>query len=283
MSDDTTDKPVPAPSTGKTIEDRFTSDEVYFRAVTTAAEELKRGKRLLFLSGIAAGLTAGASILASIPVRAALGDLPGAELIGAAFYGLGFVFIVIGRYQLFTENTLTPVMLALHRECSLLQLLRLWGVVLAGNLLGAALVALMLHYSDVFEPAAAELLTETASASLSEAANRLFWTSVFAGALVATMAWLVLAVRENAARIMLILLIAFVIPAAHLHHCVFGSAETLFAVFRGEASVPSYARFLALTVFGNTLGGIVLVALLNFAQTRESQEEHTAGPTRNES
>lgn len=268
----------PSRGEGGTISDRFTNDEVYLRAVRTAAEELGRSHRAVFLSGIAAGLTAGASLLASYPVRATLGDAAGAELAGAAFYGLGFVIIIIGRYQLFTENTLTPVLLALHRECGVRRLLRLWSVVLFGNLVGAAGVASMLQFSRVFNEDAAALLTETALSAIDESTVRLFWTSVFAGALVATMAWLTLAVRENTARILLILLIALVIPIAHLHHCVFGSAETLFAVFRGEADLIGFARFLGLTVLGNTVGGVVLVALLNFAQTRESESEHTAGP-----
>ncbi|MEC9373777.1 MAG: formate/nitrite transporter family protein, partial [Planctomycetota bacterium] len=241
---------VDAPSHGETLQDRFTSDEVYLRAVKTAEEEITRSFRPLFLSGIAAGLTAGASLLASFPVRSALSETPAATIVGAAFYGLGFVFIIIGRYQLFTENTITPVMLALHRKCTLPQLFRLWGIVLAGNLVGAALVALMLHLSDVFSEESSALLIETARASMSESTNRLFWTSVFAGALVGTMAWLSLAVRENTARIILILLIAFVIPIAHLHHCVFGSAETLYAVFRAAAAPLDYPRFLALTVLG---------------------------------
>jgi formate/nitrite transporter FocA (FNT family) len=183
------------------------------------------------------------------------------------FYGLGFVLIVIGRYQLFTENTLTPVMLVLHRQCGLWLMLQMWAIVLAGNLVGAAATSAMLYYSGVFDEAASAKLTEIALEALHEPTRRLFWASVMAGGLVATMMWLIMAVRESSARILIVLLIAFVIPTATLHHCVFGTTEALYPLFAGEASLLQFFRFLGLAIVGNTLGGVVLVSLINYAQT----------------
>ncbi len=262
---------VPAPASGELLKDRFTSDEVFLRLVATAREELGRSWFSLLVSGIAAGLTAAVSLLASVPVIAGLGDGPAAELAGAMTYGLGFVLIVVGRYQLFTENTLTPVMLVLHRRSGLGLLLRLWGLVLLGNLIGASAMGAMLYYSGVFDPEESAHILEVTRRTLDEGWPRLLWASAFAGGLVASMMWLVVAVRESTARILIVLSIAAVIPIARLHHCVFGTTETLYAVFSGNASLIEYGRFLSLSVLGNTIGGVVFVAVINFAQTSHAQ------------
>lgn len=260
------------PDAGATVPDRFSVDEVLRRVIATAEEELRAPARQLFISGVAAGLCAGSSLLASVNVAAQLEDTPYAELGAAAFYGLGFVFIVLGRYQLYTENTLTPVMLVLERRDSLLKLLRLWALVLAGNVVGATVLGALLHQSGVFEPDAAATLARVGGEATTEGTVRLLWSSVFAGVLVATMVWVVMAVRESMPRLALVLLIASVIPIARLHHCVFGTAEVVFAVLADAATVLGALRFFGWCVLGNTLGGVVFVSLLNYAQAKEAED-----------
>ncbi len=261
------------PDVGAVVQDRFSIDEVLQRVVATAEEELRMPARQLFLSGVAAGLCAGSSLLASVNVAAQLEGSRFAELGAAAFYGLGFVFIVLGRYQLFTENTLTPVMLVLDRRDSLFRLLRLWGLVLAGNVLGATVLGALLHESGVFDPGAAAMLAEVGGKATTEETVRLVWSSIFAGVLVATMVWLVMAVRESMPRLALVLLIASVIPIARLHHCVFGTAEVVFAMLAGQATFGGALRFFGWCVLGNTLGGVVFVSLLNYAQTTDEDDD----------
>jgi formate/nitrite transporter FocA (FNT family) len=106
-------------------------------------EELKRSSRALGWSGLAAGLSMGFSLITEGLMRAHLPDEPWRPLITKAGYSAGFVLVILGRQQLFTENTPTPILPLLHRKdaVTLFHVLRLWAVVLASNLVGALLVA----------------------------------------------------------------------------------------------------------------------------------------------
>ena len=258
-----------APAAGKAVRDMFSTDEIFQRITATADEEFSRSNRLLFLSGIAAGLSIGLTFLA----RSALtGVTPwdSSGLVGNLLYPVGFLLIVMGRYQLFTENTLTPVTLVLTRIASLPILLRVWGIVLLANVLGAALVALVLANTGVLTPEAAGAARGFALHGFETPWWDLFWKGVFAGWIVASMVWLTHAARDSVTRFLTVFVLMFMIPSADLFHCIIGSCEALYLVFQGEASLmASTFGFFLPVLLGNTLGGVLLVGILNYSQTRD--------------
>lgn len=259
-----------APAAGRAVRDLFSTDEIFKRIIATADEEFVRSNRLLFFSGLAAGLSIGLSFVARTSLAAAVpGDTSG--LIGGILYPVGFLLIVLGRYQLFTENTLTPVTLVLTRIAPLPALLRLWGVVLSANVAGAALVALVLAKTGVFDADTAEVARGIAHHGLEVATGDLFWKGVFAGWLVASMVWLNHAARDTITRFFIVFVIMFLVPAADLFHCIIGACEALYLVFQGEASLWEALRFFGAVVAGNTVGGVLLVAILNYSQTRKKR------------
>ena len=80
----------------------------------------------------------GASLITEGLLNSHLPDASWKPLVSKLGYSVGFIVVILGRQQLFTENTLTPI-LPLMREKTLerfLNVLRLWSVVLAANLLG---------------------------------------------------------------------------------------------------------------------------------------------------
>ena len=263
-----------APAAGKALRDLFSTDEIFHRLVVAADEEFSRSTRLLFLSGLAAGL----SISLSFVGMAALSALwPGgpSHLAGSLMYPLGFLLVVMGRYQLFTENTLTPVTLVLTRIASIPRLLHIWGVVLTANVLGAGLVAYVLATTSVLTPDMAGVASGIGEHFLGMTWGQLFWKGVFAGWLVASMVWLNYAARSMTARILITFALIYPVAAAELAHCIVGSTEVLYVVFRGEASIGGFVfGFLAPAVLGNTVGGVLLVAILNFSQTRDRRFPH---------
>ena len=258
-----------APAAGGTLRDVFTADEVFQRLAATADEEFRRPVRLLWFSGIAAGLSTGASLLGRAALTGALGGADAAGPAGSLLYPVGFVLIVLGRYQLFTENTLTPVTLVLTRIASIPVLLRLWGVVLVANVVGAAMSAWLFARPGLLSPEAAEAAADFAEHALSVPGGALFWKAVAAGGIVASMVWLIHAVRETTARVLIVFGLMLLIPVGDLFHCVVGANEVLHAVFTGEAALGESAAFFGLVALGNTVGGVGLVAVINFAQTRE--------------
>ena len=114
--------------------------------------ELRRPVASLWWSGVAAGIAMFASVLAEGVLRYHLPDTPWRVLIEGFGYGVGFLIIVLGRLQLFTENTVTAV-LPLLSEWSGARLghtARLWGVVLAANIAGAFLTAALVSWGGLF-------------------------------------------------------------------------------------------------------------------------------------
>jgi formate/nitrite transporter FocA (FNT family) len=229
-------------------------------------EELSRGRGAVFWSGLAAGLSMGFSFLALALIQSQLPEGPSRHLIASAGYSLGFVIVVLGRQELFTESTLTAVLpLLVKRDWRTWQsLLRFWAVVLAANLLGTLIFAGLLAINGVFNDDVRTALREVGR----EAVSGPFWPTaikaIFAGWLIALMIWLLPSARS--ARLFVILLLTYVVAIGRFSHVIAGSVEAFFAVFTGDASVYDYlAGFFIPTILGNTIGGVALVALLNHA------------------
>ncbi len=260
-----------APSAGAAVHDVFSADETFQRLTATALHEFNRTPRQLLFSGLGAGLALGAVFMGRIAVAAGVGDYQ--VLSANLLYPVGFMIVILGRYQLFTENTLTPLTLVLTRLASIPSLLRLWGVVLVANLVGAMVIGTFLATDGVLEPDVVDMGVEVATHAFETPAVHLFFRSMIAGALVAATVWLTHAVRESTARVLIIYLVFLVIPVSGLFHVITGFVEVVFGVSSGVGSWGQAFGFLLAVGLGNTIGGVVLVTLLNFGQTKERQLE----------
>jgi formate/nitrite transporter FocA (FNT family) len=259
--------PSGAPATGRAVRDVLSADETFQRLTATADEEFQRTVRQLIFSGLGAGLALGMVFLGRIAGAAAVGDYE--ALAASLLYPIGFIIVVIGRYQLYTENTLTPVTLVLTRVASVPSLLRLWVIVFGANVFGAWILGAFLAYPGVLEEPIRVMGAEIARHAFEIPVVALFLRGILAGALVGAMVWLTHAVREGTARVMIIYGIFLLIPVAGLFHVITGFVEVVYGVFLGEGTWGQAFAFLIAVGLGNTVGGVVLVALLNFGQTRE--------------
>lgn len=230
-------------------------------------EELERTVTGLALSGLASGLSMGTSLMMMGLLQAALPDTPWRHLITSFGYTVGFLIVVLGRQQLYTENTLTPVLpfLAAPKGETLGRVLRLWAVVLATNLLGAYLFAWAASHTGVFTPEVKQAFTDIGV----KAATGGFWLvgmkGVFAGWLIALMVWLLPSVVES--RIWVILALTYAVGLADLSHIIAGSVDVMYAANVGAVSWGTYwGGFMLPALLGNTLGGVLLVAMLNHGQ-----------------
>lgn len=228
--------------------------------------ELRRPVGALAWSGLASGLSMGFSFLTQALLRSNLPDEPWRHLIDSFGYSVGFIIVVLGRQQLFTESTLTAVLPVLARRDKLtgIATLRLWGIVLSANLIGTFLFAAMILPEDLLRPEVYPILVELATATMESP----FWVTllkaIFAGWLIALMVWLL--PSAGSARLFVILLLTYVVALGHLSHIIAGSVEAAFAVLDGQASLGGYVTaFLLPTLIGNTIGGVSLVAFLNHA------------------
>ena len=263
-----------APEEGSAVEDFFSTDDIFQRVLATAAHELERPTSTFIWGALAAGLILGFSFLARAVVTAAVPGQP--SLVGDLLYPIGFIFVILGRYPLYTENTLTPVTLALTRFSSLRDILRIWGFSYGPNLVGAAVFSLLLAVTGIFSADTADVALSMGEHLLEASWADAFFRAVLAGWLLAGLVWLVHAARDTVSRLLLIWLIIYLQVSAELYHCIVGSTEVLYVVWTGHASFLAYlGDFLVPVTLGNTVGGVVFVAILNWAQF-SSDKGHAA-------
>ena len=241
---------------------------VVFEAIRREAiDELARRNAALFWSGLAAGLSMGFSFIAEALLHAALPDAPWRPLISKLGYSVGFMIVILGRQQLFTENTLTPVIHVL-REGKLPVLwdaLRLWAVVLAANVLGTAIFGVGLYHAQVFEPAQHQALMTLAGRMAGGNSENVFFSAIFAGWVLALMVWLMPAAET--ARVGVIIILTYLVGLGGFSHIIAGSAIMSYALAAGITTLPNaLGSFFLPTLLGNIVGGVALVAALNYAQ-----------------
>ncbi|MDZ5812903.1 formate/nitrite transporter family protein, partial [Halorubrum sp. AD140] len=268
-----------APAVGEAVRDRFSSDEVFQRIIAAADEEVTSGSRELFFSGLAAGLAITITFMLYVSLTAATDGHP---ILSVLLYPLGFVYIIIGGYQLYTENTLPPVALTLERLASLPTLLRHWGIVLAGNFTGGAFGAAVLSYGGVFsEDDVIESAIYVSSGGLDVGFWPLFFKAAMAGLIVAGVVWVGFASTNSVTRLLVVYLAFLAIPLGNLYHVVVSFTEVIYLfveqgipLFGAEISLYSgIVGFVVPVLLGNTLGGVVLVTLVNYFQTSEERLE----------
>lgn len=255
-----------APAAGKAVRQRFSADEIFQRVIASADEEVEATDRELVLSGVAAGFAITLTFLGS----AVGATVTSNEFLAALLYPIGFIYIILGRYQLYTENTLPPVALVLTRLESVPGLLRIWSLVLIGNVLGAGLGAFVLAHSHVFEPETARIAGEFGKEGLRLGWWALFYKAIFAGWLVAGVVWLDHAARDTISRFVLVYFVFYTISAGNLYHVVVTACDALYYVFIGGAPLSVvFSEFWLPVLLGNTIGGVFLVTLVNYGQTQE--------------
>lgn len=261
--------PISTRAEQKQVEERLAigANVVYETIRREGEEELRRPASALAWSGLAAGLSMGFSFIAEGLLISHLPDSPWRPLISKAGYCIGFLIVILGRQQLFTENTLTVILpLLLHKDMkTLLRVLRLWGIVLTANLAGTFLFALCLARIVVFDAHTQAGLSTIGTADFGAG----FWTvavrAVFAGWLIALMVWLL--PGAESAKVSIIIIITYIVGLAGFNHIVAGSTTALFLVVTRAVSFGTYlTQFFVPTLLGNIVGGLSLVAALGHAQ-----------------
>jgi formate/nitrite transporter FocA (FNT family) len=271
----------PEPASPESVGTRLSAHEIYENINAAAEEELERPAPALLWSAIAAGLTIGFSFFAAaylsglFPERFAVP----ARAVG---YPLGFIFVVLARNQLFTENTLEPIIPLLKKPGwgIFRKVLALWAVVLAGNLVGAAVFALVAAKTPMLEGALPDHLLNLAREATSGGFLLVAYRAIYAGWLIALMAWLVASTHATGAQVALIWLTTAPIAAFGFRHSIAGAVEAFYRAFAGDAGWGSMlGQFVLPAVLGNIVGGVLLVALLNHGQVALSSPPRKArGP-----
>ena len=212
---------------------------------------------------------------------ARLGHSPSAFVVSRMFYPLGFIVVILGRSQLFTENTLYPVALVLTEPRQIWNTLRLWATVLPSNMVGALAFAALAGLTSAMPADVVHAIADLGIAAAQQPASAIFWSGVVAGWIIATAAWLVSGSHSITGSVMVIWALTFVVGLGNFAHCIATSGEILTAVLTHQLAWAAYPRWFGPAVSGNICGGVVMVTLLEYGQavlSRTSDEEQDAQP-----
>lgn len=262
---------VRSPETGT----RLSALEIHENIRAPAEEELERPASSLFFSSLAAGMLIGFSFLATAFVTHYVPE-PYAHPISSLVYPVGFMFVIMGRSELFTENTLEPVIPLLHKRNmeTFRKMMRIWGILVVGNLIGALIFALLLGRTTMVEAALTKSLEHVSAAGTGGGFGDVFYKAIFGGWLIALLTWLLASTVDSMAQLILIWATTVPISAFHFRHSIAGSVEAFFRAITGGATWGSMlGDYVVPALLGNAVGGVLLVALFNYAQVAEEHEE----------
>ncbi len=248
------------------------SSSVIFEAIRRQGEhELSRPFSALWWSGVAAGLAISTSVLCKGFLASILPHADWAAGISSLGYTVGFLIVILGRMQLFTENTITPILplFLAPTRANFLQTARIWGIVFAANMVGCAAAALVLVFGHILPEARLDGILSVSRHYAEATAFEHFAWGIPAGFLIAALVW-ILPRMESAGEVLLIAIVTYTIGLGGMSHVVAGSTELFFLVARGELGIGAAVFGGILPAFvGNVLGGTGIFAALTYAQVRE--------------
>lgn len=236
--------------------------------------ELDRPAAALFWSALAAGLAINSSLIAEAALHRDLPDAPWRDLVVSLGYPIGFLIVILGRMQLFTESTVTAMLPLVSRPSvrALRRTLRLWGIVLGANLIGTCIAAGLISAGVLGDPSLREAAVAVSERILELGPWTTFLNAIPAGFLIATIAWALPNAREQA--FFVIAAITYVVSICGFSHSVVGSDEAFLLMFEGRASVTqTLFELITPAVLGNLVGGAGLFAVLAHAQVRSDEGE----------
>ncbi|MEL6360978.1 MAG: formate/nitrite transporter family protein [Pseudomonadota bacterium] len=233
-------------------------------------EELSRPTRSLVWSGIAAGLMISFSVLGEAIFRTYLPDTPSRFLIENLGYSLGFLLVILGRMQLFTENTITTVLPGITNPSLTMlgRIMRLWSVVLAANVVGAFAAAGIFVYTSAIPSDLMPAILSLSEHAVGMPAWDSFWRAIPAGILVAAIVWMLPQAEE--ASFFVVLVFTWLIAAGDFTHVVAGSVEMAVLMLQGSLNISGAVFGFFLPVLaGNIVGGTGIFALMAWGQVKE--------------
>lgn len=241
---------------------------IIFEAIRReGAHELERPSSSLGWSGLAAGLSMGFSFITQALLANYLPEAQWTPLITKFGYSIGFLIVILGRQQLFTENTLTPVLHLLEKKTlsTFKNVVRLWLIVFLANITGTFLLSLALSSFSIFEPEVYSEFNKIAKSVVANSPGITFFRAIFAGWLIALIIWLLPFAEQ--ARIWVIIIITYIIGLGELSHIIAGSVDGFYGIWAQQITFsPFLTKFLIPTTLGNITGGVALVAAVNYAQ-----------------
>lgn len=252
--------------------------EIFERAAKEGERRLDQGWLELVATGFIAGFTIMFGIIALGIVEGLaeprLGEL--ARLPGAVAFGVGLVFLVVGRAELFSDNFFDPIAAAFRQDEGQFarRLARLWLATLALNLVGGAVLVLVAAVPGTLPPAAGFALDRIAEEIAHRSWIATLARSVIGGALVSMLSFLVIASGGTTGRVLVAWMVGVLLALGPFDHVVVSMLHIALGL-GGDAQVTwRHAGEVGLiALIGNLVGGVGLVTLSHAAQAKTAEHQ----------
>jgi len=247
---------------------------IYQAVRRNGEEEMARPAVSLWWSGLAAGLSISFSLVAQAILMRYLPEIGGRELLVALGYPIGFLIVILGRQQLFTENTITVVLpvMASPTAANFGAAARNWAIVLAANLTGTLASAAFATFLPVVPPETFDAMIAVSAHAVGGPWYDVVLRAIGAGFLMATLVWMMPGAGHS--QVAVILVMTWLISAGGFAHVVAGSTEAWLLLLNGQIGIGEFGgSFLVPSLAGNIVGGTAIFALLAYAQVMKEIPE----------
>jgi len=187
------------------------------------------------------------------------------RLIGGLSFSLGLILVVIAGAELFTGNNLIAMAWA-SGLIGIREVMRNWGIVYVGNLLGCFGTVLLVLWCDIgglAGGAVGEMAITIAVAKVDLSLLAAFARGILCNAFVCLAVWLAIGARSAADKVLVIIFPITAFVAIGLEHSIanwFFLPLGYFLDVQGGVSIIDAIVMNLVVTAGNILGGTVLVA-----------------------
>lgn len=253
--------------------------EMFARTREEGDRRLHRSNLELAATSLVAGFDVVFGVIALGAATAAITPHfgPGAgHFAGALFFGIAFIFIVVGRSELFTENFLVPITALRRGRVSKLKLVELWTISPVMNVVGGVALVLIVSSEGVLPEGTAPALVDVAETIDDFGHWTAFLSAVVAGALITVMTWMVEGVGTVGGRIVVAWLAGVLLALLSLNHVIVVTLELILGLrFGADIAGGAIALNFAIAAAGNLIGGVVFVTLTRTSQAIGSGDTNT--------
>ncbi|MBS9464283.1 formate/nitrite transporter family protein [Flagellimonas sp. 389] len=243
-------------------------DEILIDQLSEGLEIYQKQTKATFLSALSAGMEIGFSFLLVAICYSQLKGFINEDWIpyaAAFFYPLGFILVIIGKSILFTEQTSLLALPVMSGRRSFKELIKLWGIVIAGNILGGFIIGgMLLAIGQSLHVITVEGIDTIASHVTEYPTQIIFGSAILAGWLMGLLSWSLSSIKHAVGQIVVVYIITLIIGLGGFHHSIVGNIEIFTGMLTGSINFMDYLITLLMMLLGNTFGGVFFVAFLKY-------------------
>ncbi|TPG34665.1 formate/nitrite transporter family protein [Mycolicibacterium hodleri] len=252
------------------IEDEL--EDAFNRMVGEGTQRLHRPWHEVLTTGFFGGTEVALGVLAYLSVLSATHN----PLLAGLAFSIGFLALLLGRSELFTEGFLVPVTTVVAKRASVGQLLKLWSGTLLANLIGGWLIMwLIMTGFPKLRAQTIESASHFVDAPLGPESIAL---GLLGGMVITLMTRMQHGTDSVPGKIAAAIAGAFLLAGLQMFHSILDSLLIFGALIAGGTPFGylDWLAFFGYTLVANVVGGLGLVTLLRLIRSKDRLKDERA-------